>query len=182
MKRRLPYDRAMGLAEKLVKQLEDGCERVEIAGSLRRHCPAVGDIEIVVVPRLIPERDLFKNITRYHNVLDEVLRGMGVRLIKDGLKYKQFPFGELMCDLFIQPDPATWGVNFTLRTGSRDFSRWLVTPVQLGGAMPAGMYCRDARIWRGLEALETPEEVDVFQVLGLAWIGPEQRARGFWRR
>jgi DNA polymerase/3'-5' exonuclease PolX len=44
------------------------------------------------------------------------------------------------------------------------------------------MYVRDARIWQRGIVLSTPEEADVFRLIGLAWIPPEERERGQWRR
>ena len=56
MKTKRPYSQVLPIAESLVEKLRPACERIEIAGSLRREKAMVGDIEIVAVPRL--ERDL----------------------------------------------------------------------------------------------------------------------------
>lgn len=41
---------ALEVARKVIAELELVCERVKVAGSLRRRKPAVGDIEIVALP------------------------------------------------------------------------------------------------------------------------------------
>jgi hypothetical protein len=47
-----PTDLARRVGDELVAALEPSCERVCIAGSLRRNKPEVGDIEILYVPRI----------------------------------------------------------------------------------------------------------------------------------
>ena len=44
----MEYNKALEIAEKTKAQLAPYCERIEIAGSIRRKKPDVGDIEIVV--------------------------------------------------------------------------------------------------------------------------------------
>ncbi len=78
-------------------------------------------------------------------------------------------------DLFLQPDPATWGVNMLLRTGSAEFSRKMVTKRSAGGFMPDFYQVRDARVWAGARMLETPEEEVIFHTWGMAYVLPPQR-------
>jgi DNA polymerase/3'-5' exonuclease PolX len=124
MKTKRPYAQVMPIAEKLVERLSPACCRIEIAGSLRREKAMIGDIEIVAVP--IIERDLLGEPTGI-SAIDYLFIGWQVRLTKNGSKQKQFMMTtkrgeEYQVDLFLQPDPATWGVNFLLRTGHRNFS------------------------------------------------------------
>ena len=59
---RIPLARAERLAEHIAGLLEPACERIEIAGSIRRRKPEVGDLELLVVPMLVPgldQMDLF---------------------------------------------------------------------------------------------------------------------------
>jgi DNA polymerase/3'-5' exonuclease PolX len=49
-----PRYTAMAVAEELVEALRPCCERIEIAGSLRRGKQFVGDVEIVYVPAFAP--------------------------------------------------------------------------------------------------------------------------------
>ena len=52
-----PRANILPVAEHLVAVLGRFCTRIELAGSLRRQTPMVGDIEIVAVP--VPRLDLF---------------------------------------------------------------------------------------------------------------------------
>jgi DNA polymerase/3'-5' exonuclease PolX len=50
-KRKWPHADALAVAEELVAVLAPFCSRIEIAGSLRRKKPMVGDVEILFVPK-----------------------------------------------------------------------------------------------------------------------------------
>lgn len=209
-KRRLPLAEASALAGKLVELLRSGCERIEIAGSVRRGSPTVGDLEIVAVPKLHWPTDLFGGHSGHPvDLLDQALgvlmsdgwrlletpaeRGgypespmrLGIKgpvVIKDsgarwGPRFRQFSFEGLPVDLFIVRPPAQWGVLLLIRTGPREFSRRAVTRRSLGGLLPDYAVVREGGIYRLQEGtvIPTPEEEDVFSVLGVPWIAPGDR-------
>lgn len=179
------------LAEKLVSKLSPFCSRIEIAGSLRRRRPLIGDLELVAIP--LPVQTAFDGMIQPPYLVVQFLEKSGVTIVKNGPKYVQFVMEttqgrHVQVDLFLQPDPTTWGQNFLIRTGSGDFSKWMVTPRSQGGAVPVDdrgqplFHSRDAR-WidmRSYKALDTPEERDVFDLLGIPFVAPMQRERGFW--
>lgn len=175
---KLPLAQAQPLAEKIRAALAPACRRVEIAGSIRRQKAEIGDIEIVCIPQYAP--DLFGDPGQ--SLLDLLLVDLlkNERLLPGGAngdKYKNFyvPAADgLKLDLFIT-SPECWGVIYTIRTGSADFSHKLVTPRKHGGLLPSDLRVADGRIWRGNEALETPEEADVFKAMGMDWIEPRER-------
>lgn len=172
-----PYELMNDLATKLVKRLSPACQRIEIAGSIRRCKTMCGDIEIILIPKHLT--NLLGELTGVTEV-DLLLQEWPLTFVKNGQKYKQFSFSgnsgaAYTVDLFIQPDPATWGVNFLIRTGSAEFSHRAVTPKSQGGLMPNHLRVREARLWDGLQALETPEEEDVFRLYGMDFIKPEAR-------
>lgn len=53
---RFDYDIAKKVADKLVTTLAPACDRIEIAGSLRRGTDTVGDIELVCIPSFVHRR------------------------------------------------------------------------------------------------------------------------------
>ena len=172
-----PYSQAVVVANALVQVLGPVCHRVEIAGSLRRQKEMIGDIEIVAIPKM--HTDLFGEPLETSEV-DDLLAGLPIILSKDGPKYKAFSFEwqagwTFHVDLFLQPDPQTFGVNMLLRTGSADFSHRFVTPKAFGGFKPDGIEVKDARLWRNGAALATPEEQDVFRVYEMAFVEPQDR-------
>jgi len=177
MKTGRAYAQVMPVAEYLVEYLSLFCDRIEIAGSLRREKAMIGDIEIVAVPIL--DRDLFGEPTGLSSI-DHILLALSGQITKNGQKQKQFMYaaddGEVyQVDLFLQPNPATWGVNFLLRTGSADFSRRMVTSKSAGGYMPLGYQVSGARVWHLGEMVETPEEEDVFRLWGMDVVEPRER-------
>ncbi len=62
-----------------------------------------------------------------------------------------------------------------LRTGSKEFAHKMVTPKWQGGFKPDGLQVRDARVWRDGVALDTPEEIQVFDLWQMEFIPPEMR-------
>ena len=173
---KLPHAEALALAESILETLRPGCERIEIAGSVRRKKPECGDIEIVAIPKFVEEKDLFGNPLQSISVLNLRLDTQDWHSIKNGQWYKQFDIGPCMLDLFLTT-PEKWGSVFTIRTGSADFSHRLVTKKRLGGLCPAYMSFNDGRLWSNGQVLSTPEEADIFQALGIAWIPPEGRIK-----
>jgi DNA polymerase/3'-5' exonuclease PolX len=171
--KRIPRPEALAAAQKICTILSPVCERIEIAGSLRRLKPDVGDIEIVCIPKI--EYDLLGNEYYKPFQIERILGRDGFEMPRfNGEHFKQFDTGPCNCDLFITT-PEQWGVIFTIRTGPADFSHRLVTQRNKGGLLPSYLRVKDGRIWHGDQALGTPEEKDVFALLRLPWIEPCDR-------
>jgi len=174
---KLPYAEALHLAESVLADLAPACQRIEIAGSIRRQKSEVGDIEIVAIPLRLSDLEqtpLFGRDDSLSSALDKVVFTGGWRLIKNGSLYKQYDIGPCNLDLFLTTREK-WGVIFTLRTGPADFSRNLVTSKRMGGLCPSYLRVKDGRVWNETGALSTPEEEDVFRVMNIRWIPPEKR-------
>jgi DNA polymerase/3'-5' exonuclease PolX len=166
-----PYATILPIARRLHNALAPYCHRLELAGSLRRGRPMVGDIELVAIPRR--PRDLLGDPLPGPTALDHFLDERAVQFTRRGDKYQQFAYGRYTIDLFLAT-PATWGSIYTIRTGSADFSKWLVT-AQPHGAAPWGLVFQGGRLHAHGRLLSTPEETDVFNALGLAYIDPALR-------
>lgn len=174
MKSKISYSRAKLLADDCVRILAPFCERIAIAGSIRRKRGEVGDIEIVCIPR--PVGDLFDQV-RYdffpHYVYD-TLKSNTFTVESGGSKYIKAVRHGVQHDIFMT-NPDCWGVIFALRTGCAEFSHRLVTPKNKGGLLPSCFRVKDGRVWAGDVVQETPEEKDFFELCGLGWIDPEKR-------
>lgn len=174
-----PYPEMLNIATQIASRLTPFCERVQVAGSIRRMCDPIGDIEIVAIPK------------RYYNLFDEPLphtevddylatlvRKDVITLTKNGKEYKQFIFEiqgiPYQVDLFLVR-PETFGVGFLLRTGSAAFSEQMVTKQKWAGLMPNEYRVKDLRVWGDNEVLHTPEEINVFNLWGMEYILPEDR-------
>ena len=173
MKTKISLGTAREVAGQLVEQLTDACKRIEVAGSIRRCRLEIGDIEIVAIPTVemydLTDSWLSSGVIRHTDPKRWGSRLRSFRLAVKGLA------DDVQVDLFLQPDPATWGVNMMIRTGSAEFSRKMVTKRSQGGFMPDGYQVRDARVWAGAKLLETPEEQSVFDLWGMDYVMPPQR-------
>lgn len=171
---RTPLPVIRPVADRIIEFLRPHCRRIEVAGSIRREKPLVGDIEIVAIPirpMTLFGEELFDRPTSLDRFLDQLGR---ITFSKRGARYQQFTAGRYTVDLFL-PTADTWGSVFTIRTGSWEFSRWLVTSQAAGGAKPNEVVFQDGRLLANGRLLDTPEETDVFAALGLAWIEPRLR-------
>lgn len=173
MKTKLAYTQAHLIATDLLKRLSPFCGRIEIAGSIRRRKTEIGDIEIVAIPK--PLFDMFGNRIETHE-LDTVKWDDFGTWIKGGHKYKQIELKEgITLDLFIVTPPAEWGIQFLLRTGPQDYSHRIVTPRNQGGLLPGYLKVQEGAIWSHNHIIPTPEEVDVYNLLGIPYTEPECR-------
>jgi len=105
---RIKRDVALPRALEIVEKLRPVCEQIEIAGSLRRGKEAVGDIEIVAVPKIevwcnAVQLDLFGNSpvsgVEETNLLDKKLE----ELVAAGELYRERPFAH---------DRPAWGEKY----------------------------------------------------------------------
>jgi len=175
----MKLEQARELAEKWVENLRPYCERIEIAGGIRREKAEPHDIEIVCIPRVDVEKDMFGYVIGDESRLEFAIDGLAYlgefKKIKDGKKFKQLALHEgITIDLFIVR-PETWAVQFTIRTGPADFSHWIVTPREYGGALPTNYRVSDGQVWKLGIPLELKEEKDFLDFLGLGWVEPKDR-------
>ena len=175
---KVSYDVGLEYAIRLKNYLGPVCERIEIAGSLRRKVTVIGDIEILCIPKR--DRDLFGNLVGI-SWLDPVLSQMveDGRLLagdKNGNKYKTFYAGsypDLQIDLFIT-DLERWPVRYAIVTGDKNFSRSLVTPKNKGGLLPSQYTMRDNFIWEGMTKVPLETEREFLELCG-GWVDPWDR-------
>lgn len=200
MKTPMDYDSAQRTADALAEALQAGCERLAIAGSVRRREPRVGDFEIVAIPRRPP--GLFDGVDADAMDLEQVIdalidQGRMARGERMGPRYRQYELPRLSekmgapvaLDLFLVT-AATWGVQLAIRTGPQEFSRALVTRRCYGGYLPNDCTVEQGRLWRGRQVdvetgqllepgtpLATPSEADFLKLTVGRWIHPDQRGR-----
>ena len=172
---KVALERAQEICERVYQLLAPAAERLEVAGSVARRAPQVGDLELVMISKL----DLF-----WQPVINSHIHIMAARehwkIIQDGPKAKRLDLGEIQLDLYITT-PEQWGVIKALRTGPRELSKALVTKKRAGGFMPANMQIKDGKLWRippdgsPRFVIPTPEERDLFERLGVPYLPPHKR-------
>ena len=187
----MTHTQANTIAQSLVERMRPFCERIEVAGSLRRSVPEVKDIELVVIPKW-EEREvkagLFDEVETIRvNTLFEWATGDAAKdaltWIKpatsdivpwlpkaDGRYWRAIVPGErIKVDVFICT-PHNWGAIYLVRTGSREFVRQVAARAkQIGCNLDDGSFT-----WRGAPR-DTPEEKDVFRLLRIKPVKPSQR-------
>lgn len=173
------HNKAKSIAEKWVRYLTPACERIEIAGSIRRGRMEVGDIDLVCKPLMMTEPDLFGQPTEI-NFLEETVQKLiadeNVALLMNGPKHKKLALPEgIKLELWIVLPPAQWGPIMMIRTGPADFSHWMVTAKRMGGALPSYLRQKDGAVWHGAKMIEIPEEEDYFKLCNMKYVEPQYR-------
>ena len=174
-----------------IRRLKENPHDIEVVA-----IPKYADVEDP--GRLVPETiNLLEQRMRALLAANQIERDDPVTQTKNGMEIKiAAPFSEKYyrvkycgekVDLFVVTPPAQWGLVFTVRTGDNDFSHWLV---QQG--YPRGIHSQAGHLERWTlngelvksghfspeytaETLDTPEEIDVFRILGIDWMDPPDR-------
>lgn len=163
---------AYSLAEKIKTILVPYCDRVEIAGSIRRARSEPNDIDFVCLPKagdLITLKERIRTKTR---VTTDGDKQMTVKM-KDGTQIDFFFAHHPTRDL-LQPIPGNFGTILLIRTGSTAHNIFLIeTAKRLGLELrpSVGVLDEDGRII----ASETEEEI--FKALGLEFVPPAYREK-----
>ena len=165
----LPLEKALKYAEQIVEQLRPYCELIEIAGSIRRGCPMVGDIDIVCLPsnrQAVRERVLKSNpkIIQNGDTTIEVLLKNKVRLDVWMASHKE--------PSLFEPQGSNWGSLLLVRTGSKQHNIRL-----LGRAEAMGLRWNTYHgvyDYRG-NCIACSTEVEIFDALKLPYVLPEER-------
>lgn len=176
------------IAHKVRDELAPWCEQIEIAGSIRRRRPDVGDIDLVLLP---------KNQASKQRILDRC--ALKCQPVKSGEQYSVFNLtlrpGEqpVQLDLWFahcgevapgdlldsprETAPGNFGVLLLARTGSAMFNVWLAQQARARGLHfnPHRGIQRTAA--RDSRVIAATDEAEIFTSLGLAWIPPEKRER-----
>lgn len=191
-------------AAELLDHLRPACEMAVVAGSVRRQCPDVGDVELVLAPLLVPNPyrgDLFGGPhTAKLDLLTDKLNALratqtlaprpsktgqiawGQRAVRAVFTWTTARNGGLPplrhsapVDLFIVRPPAQWGLIEFIRTGDADFAASGLTRwKEVSGGGWSEGGCLRDRDG---QPVPTPTEADVFRALRWEFVPPEQRGQ-----
>jgi len=170
----MEINRASTIAEEIMGLLDGSCDRMEIAGSIRRRKPDVGDIEILCIPRFEGGADsldrrvqglMFQGILAYRlNKLGRKVYGPKNKLLL------HVPSG-IGVDIFSTTEEC-WAVSQVVRTGGKATNQRIATAALNKGykfhaygsgfTTPQGeIICRSER--------------EVFEAVGLSYREPWER-------
>lgn len=166
----MPLNTARKYAEQIAAQLEPFCERIEIAGSIRRQRPVVNDIDLVVLAK--DAEGLRRRCLEHCTAITHGDSVFSVET-RTGVQVDLF-FAHAGERTLLQPVPSNWGSVLLQRTGSREHNIYLVERAkQLGmrWALMTGIMDADFNI------LGADSEEGIFKALQLDFVPPEKRER-----
>jgi DNA polymerase/3'-5' exonuclease PolX len=163
----VPAATARAVARKIVAELKPACDRIEVVGSLRRGKPSVHDIDIVLLPK-----------GHSGPLLETVLSGLiergSLTPVRGKDKIRSFVATKtgIPVDIYIATG-ETWATLLLIRTGSKEHNIKLARrALDLGMRLKAsgeGIQGSDGAL------IKVTSEDDVFSLLGLGYLRPEER-------
>jgi len=184
-KQKFTAEVARAVARGLMAELEPVCERIVVAGSLRREKKMVGDLELLYIPRFEPRPSPFEFFaTLQVNLADEVIarweacevltrrkNKKGVETFGPKNKLMRHVTTGLPVDLF-EATPANWWNLLVCRTGPLESNVRIAQAAQARGWK---WNSTGEGFSRPGERKAVLIERDVFDFVGLAYLEPPQR-------
>lgn len=166
--------RARAIAEELKSLLAPECDKIEVAGSIRRRKPFVGDIEILAVPKYVDGVDQLDEEIK--KLMAERLLGYR-RNVRGSISYG--PKNKLLVHLpsgvgvdIFSTDAERWWVSLVVRTGGEITNRRIATAaIRKGWHLQA--YGHGFTTPQGDVVCRSEEET--FRAVGLPYLPPERR-------
>jgi DNA polymerase/3'-5' exonuclease PolX len=200
----VPLEIAREHAQQLVQLLLPLCERIEIAGSIRRGKEMVKDIDLVVIPKMTSKTTLFEPTkieeTEFHATLATTMQltADGPSIIRGTMplmaSWDFDPRRSIDVDVYIAK-PESWATLLLIRTGSAEHNIWMCARARAcGGKLHAdgsglevpGQYDPIAQRTENNQVLRPKTEEEIFKALGIPMPAPNQRecakGRPVWMR
>lgn len=190
-KRKYPSAEALAVAKDLCNRLKPRCERLVVAGSLRRRRSEVGDVEILYIPKFetveVPAEDMFRpptpaRVDQVDAFLDWLLEA-GVIRMRENIRGST-TWGEknklavhiasgMPVDFFATTEES-WFNYLVCRTGPAELNTQICMAAQERGWKwnPYGSGFRRV-VTEEVHAVKSEQEV--FEFVGLRYLEPWQR-------
>ena len=154
----MKLEQAKKLAEQIIEQIRPHCERVEVAGSIRRKKSEVRDIDLVLIPKPL----------LWHRIIATLQRSMNAKVLKRGDRIAQLTIKGVNVDLYSATE-QTWGALLLIRTGS------MAHNIKLSKrALSMGLKLSHKGLIKDGKIIASTEK-EIFEVLGMDYVEPEQR-------
>lgn len=167
--------KARGIAAQLVELLAPSCERIEIAGSIRRRKPEVGDIELLCIPRYghggTDALDLKLRRLIAIGTLTYRLNKKGSKVYGPKNKLLTHTPSGIGVDVF-STTAVCWPVALVVRTGSAEMNKRIANAALRRG-LHFHAYGRGFSGPRG--EIICRSEREVFEAVGLPYMEPWER-------
>lgn len=180
----IPLALARRYAEQIKLWLKPYCERIEIAGSIRRGRPQVGDVDLVIIPRITTRRDLVGACIGHENECWRFVWafcGQGGATLLAGKEpdatLMNIRLRKCQLDLFFCK-PETWATTLLCRTGSKEHNIWFAErakSMRLHWTPNRGVFPLSGAIGSRRLVLSAEDEIALYRHLGLHYMAPENR-------
>lgn len=185
-KQKFPRAQALVVATQLMANLRPFCERIEIAGSLRRSKAEVGDIELLFIPKMLKAKEGLFDTALVDQAAAAIDRMVAERIISPrknvaGHISAWGPLNKLALHLpsgipvdFFSTTADNWWVSLVIRTGSKEMNLLLTTGSnRLNRTLHAyGAGITDRRTG---ELMPAKNEREVFWLCGVPYREPKDR-------
>jgi DNA polymerase/3'-5' exonuclease PolX len=182
------HEEGLEYANEVTSLLFHYCMRIEPTGALRRRQIVLDTIEMLASPQIVEGEsywdDEASELAGEAPGSDRL--GAGIRVLeqKGVLRLVQnqqpadasqssgygFHYREASIIVHTVTPPSRWGIESLLCTGDDDFVAFI-----LRKASDKGFAIKRRRLERDGVAVDTPEEADVLNRLGVPWVEPENR-------
>jgi len=152
------------LTKIITNALRPHCQRIAVAGSVRRRRPTVNDIDLVVIPAFFAWPG---------TIPQTLIKNLGAELTRNGDLIKQFSVYGHQVDL-IHATPQNWGIRMLRWTGSKGHNIMLCTrarKLNMKLAVAQGLLDQNGIL------LEAKNEERIFNLLHMDYVTPEKRER-----
>lgn len=177
-------DDAILHADDILKVLGPHCDRIEVAGSIRRKKPNPNDIEIVCIPKRMDNWNAkTKEYTPSMGFIQEVLQWKKVRgepwdkytqrikqINPDTHPLRPLTDGSVIIDIFTCT-AENWGYIMAIRTGSATYSHERLAKTWV----KKGYKGKEGYLYKGNTMVPVREEKELFMLLDIPYVEPENR-------
>jgi hypothetical protein len=157
----VPIEKAVGIAEAAQRRLMADSEAVLIVGSVRRQEPLAGDVDLLVLPK-----DLHR-----------MLRALEKEGFKGTDRMQRKMVNGVLLELYLAHSANEMGALELFTTGDRSFMDHMRSVAREQHWTLDRYALLDDQ---GKTILQSPDERDYFDALGVAWLAPEERSS--WRK
>lgn len=155
----IPFKKALRIAEEASKRLWACSEAVLIVGSIRRQQQIVGDVDLLVLPK----------------DLDRTLAKLEDHGFVGGDRIRRKMVNGALLEIYLAHDDREMGSMLIHTIGSKEFNQELRRIAKRSGWLLNQYGLFDGK---GKLVLQSPDERDFFDALGVPWRPPEERNSG----
>ena len=173
----MELEKAKAIAEGLESLLKPACDRIIIAGSIRRRKPFPNDIELLCIPNFLDGVDqLDREIGALfiQGILGYRLNKLGSRVYGAKNKLLVHKATGLPVDIF-STDRECWVMSLIVRTGPKDFNIKLAKAAHRKGLHMLA-YGPGFRVGDGPTVLTADFERGMFEYVGWPYLEPWERS------